>query len=49
MFQFYILYDYCVEYYEVTVIRNARQKTYKLTVCKGARVTFHQLHAKNKW
>lgn len=48
MFWFYILYDYCMEYHEVTVTRNARQKTNKLTVCKGATVIFQQLHAKKK-
>lgn len=42
----YILHDYCMEYYEVIVIGNARQKINKLTVCKVARVIFQQLHTK---
>lgn len=35
-----------MEYYEVIVIGNARQKINKLTVCKVARVIFQQLHTK---
>lgn len=44
--KFYILYDYCMEYSEVIVTRNARQKINKLTVCKVARAIFQQLRTK---